>query len=186
MFLRHIDLFGVPIQLYFKKELKSKSNFGGVVTLFLTGFFIYIFYYFSSDLLYRTNPSVRSTEIYIQDSNVSLSDLFTAFDFFNNLLQPIPEIERYIHIEGQVWGTKLNDKGEKTYDFLALNSTKCDAKKHFKGINETSSLPISQLSCIKFPQDSLIRNGFLETPGIFFTLVVFKCYNSTANNSKLY
>ncbi len=180
MFFKSIDVFGVPILLYYKKELRARTIFGGILTTFIFGFIAYLAYYFSQDLINRKNPIMRVTEVYTPDAIIPLENMTIAINIHDSFLQPIKNIEKVFYIEAQFWEVFSSSNG--TLD--TFKSEKCDRQKHFPNVsNQTENLELNNFLCFDIPKNISLRNGFVEFPGRFFTLVLFKCQNNTMNGS---
>jgi hypothetical protein len=193
MFFKKIDIFGQKIEFYFQKKKNVKTIFGGIITTFISAFLLYLAYYFSEDLIYKINPVVRMNQVYINDSFVSMDNLIFAIDFFDSNANPIPNITKYLRIEAQYWDISTDEKQNLVVDKKVFPNEKCNLTKHFSTLGEdkdtmTKNIPLNRLTCFDIPKNFSLRNGFLEFPVKFFTIVIFTCSNKTDTHGiiKLY
>src|SRR5690348_5804880 len=139
MVFKYLDLLGNNIHLHFEKKQIARTYIGAITTLLIAGFVIYIAYYFSKDMIYRTNPSVFVNEMNVIDTQFPQKELIMALDFINADGSPLKNKEKYITIIAASWETHL-ENGASVYSVIEPTIERCDPNKHFKSIEGTTEM----------------------------------------------
>ena len=66
-FIKNVDLFGVKINLRYKKGYSHKTKLGGIVTIILTLVFMTAIYFFGKDVWERQQPFTNYNEEYMEN-----------------------------------------------------------------------------------------------------------------------
>ena len=75
------DIFGYDICLRHQSQRKYKTIFGGIITLMLAVFLIYLFTYFSDDCIKKINPSIRMQNSFANPIVLNASSFIYALQF---------------------------------------------------------------------------------------------------------
>ena len=115
-FLKSIDLFGFFPNLTIKNEKHYQTQFGGIISIFLTVFTITATCFFGQELIYKESPSVNlSTEAYTNPEKIPF---FGNFEFILGVQNSdkIMEINDTIfYVKANIFTTIVNKTGTFNY-----------------------------------------------------------------------
>lgn len=181
-YLELFDIFGYDLTFRHKNFIKFTTYYGGLITIFCTGFLIYAFLNLSKDCLKKINPIVRETNYYDDYSIVYADKFFFAFYFTDSLFTYMPNPEKYLIFHGVV--TNYTNESETTI----IPFIKCDIEKHFNrteisigSINDKIS-NFDKTYCLDLDQGFNLINSGTEIPRLSLSLYVIECKNTTIDS----
>jgi hypothetical protein len=177
-----LDQFGTKVELLYNHQSGFKTRIGATITILLFGLLMYIFLFFSQDMLNKTNPIMRSSYERHSDG-VTGDNLFAAISILDPLNRQIKDIERYINIESR----NIFLGAEENTTITPISVTKCEMEKHFsKFKNKLSEEIIRQKvifgysKCLDLNETQAISLDFLEVNNKLIDIIYLKCSNQTS------
>ena len=86
-FFRHIDLYGVKVDIHVENQRKYTTVLGGLFSLIQIIVALFLFIALGSDMMHRTNPIVVLSEIYNQ---MPTKTIFSKYNYFFMLGMQLP------------------------------------------------------------------------------------------------
>jgi hypothetical protein len=176
------DIFGYDICLRHQSQRKYKTIFGGIITLMLAVFLIYLFTYFSDDCIKKINPSIRMQNSFANPIVLNASSFIYALQFTDSNNKVITDPTKYLSFHAIVTEWEHN----KTQ--LILSFSKCNKNNHIKktGIRDEiiyNKIPnFNQTFCLDKPEEFILKNGGNEIPRKSIQIFVMECMNKTLLN----
>lgn len=181
-YLELFDIFGYDLTFRHKNFIKFTTYYGGLITIFCTGFLLYAFLNLSKDCLKKINPIVRETSYYDDYSIVDANKFFFAFYFTDTLYKYIDNPEKYLIFHGVV--TNYTDESERS----VIPFVKCNLERHFNRTQiptESINAKIPNLDktyCLDLEEGFKLINSGTEIPRLSLSLYVIQCSNRTIDN----
>jgi hypothetical protein len=176
---RKCDIFGYEICLRHQGERRYRTIFGGIITLMLGVFLIYLFTYFSNDCIKKINPATRMQNNYSNPIILNASSFIYALQFTDSNNQIIENPTRYLAFHAIVTDWEHN----KTQYILKFS--KCNKNNHFKNTGISEDLINSKIRffnetfCLDKPEEFILMNGGNEIPRKSIQIFVMECMNKT-------
>jgi hypothetical protein len=177
--IKMCDIFGYEIGLRHHGERRYRTVPGGVVTIVVSTFFIYLFSYFSSDCLNKVNPATRMQNNYFNPIILNATSFFYAIQFNDGSNKLMKDPTRYLSFHA------IFTEWEDTKKQNIIKFVKCNLKDHFKntGIDEkiiNEKIPFfDETFCLDIPEDFTLKNGGNEIPRKSMQIFVMECMNKT-------
>jgi hypothetical protein len=171
-----VDIFGQSIQLRINKQTKSKTLFGGILSILMFLLLFAFFYYNAQDVIYKTNPQISiEQQINTNFSAINLDKNSFPMSFaltnYGNYPVHLPRYFTYSIVLNYGLTTEENLKE------IKLNWTNC-TKDFFPLISEYEyeKLQINNYFCIE--NQNLTLSGSWNTDYIkFLKLSVMLCHD---------
>ena len=183
-FLKHIDIFGKKTELKMAGHSKYKTTLGGVFTLVLVSLSTLLFINYSSDIVYRHNPTVVFSEIF--SPNPEITDFSKETNFFTVGLQypsGIQFVDYSIYIP-QVY-MYITDKTTNIIKSTLIPIERCleanlpsDPVLHDYFGNPVGS-NLSDLLCVKDLDQYFIKGSFDNDIYYAMQIKIYLCSNNT-------
>ncbi len=145
----YVDIFGQSTQLRINKQTRSKTLFGGILSILMFLVLFAFFYYISQDVFYKTNPQISVEELINQNYSPINLDRYSfpisfALTNYGNFALYNPRYFTYSILLNYGLKTSENLTEEK------LNWTNC-TKDFFRQISksEYENLQMNNYFCIE-------------------------------------
>jgi hypothetical protein len=179
---RKCDIFGYEICFRHQGERRYKTVLGGMITIMLGIFLIYLFTYFSNDCIRKINPATRMQNNYFNPIILNASSFIYALQFTDSNNKIIADPTKYLSFHAIVTEWEENKSQHE------LKFSKCDKSRHFKntGISQDiikNKIPFfNETFCLDKPEEFILINSGNEIPRKSIQIFVMECMNKTLLN----
>jgi hypothetical protein len=176
--LQFLDQFGEPIEFNIKREYRSKTSFGGILTIVAAILILAVTFATGFELIYKENPEVNiEDQVFMERPQMYLNKHTMPISFcFQDMSQQTYDLPKYFKFE--VLGLKVFSANGTT---IAKNYEyeKCTFD-HFPNIpiDYLTKSGIVNYYCLK--DQNITLKGFFDNEYIeFATISLKRCNNET-------
>jgi hypothetical protein len=177
--IKQIDIFGVPISLRINKMERSKTFFGGLLTIILSCFMLAMFFLNISSLFKRESPTISIEQTFVNNPSINIDPMKMPFGFFLSYINNSnigEKFDKYFTLRVE---TKEYNNINITEILTLLPVEQCNEEKFPLKKEDAQNAAIKQSTCINSNNYSLF-GGWDQAQLKYLSFSIYACKNSTS------